>query len=397
MQTPEQSQGRATVEQLLHALPDRIQAAEALREQLLANLVLVGEIPAPTFHEAARVETLLMRWSESGLQNCSRDAMGNGVGLLPGSEGRRNILIVTHADSAFDDTVDHAIAMQPDRIAGVGVAENALALATLATLPALLDHLQVRLKANLVFLAAGRCVGRGNLEGLRHFLANNALPLHHGICLEGTPLGRLSYQSIGMRRGEIHCRVPAEYDWTRFGASGAVLAINQVISRIAAIPLPRRPAASIVLGSLEAGHTYDHVATQAVMRFELLSESSALVQQISAQFADIVAEVGAQSGAHLDLDIFAQREPGGVAIGHPLVRVGRQIVEALGVPLRITPDTAELSALIDRKIPALTIGLTTGHAVDDEHEQVQIRPLYQGLAQLVTLLQAMDGGLCDEV
>ena len=200
-----------------------------------------------------------------------------------------------------------------------------------------------------------------------------------------------------MRRGEIHCRVPPEYNWTRFGAGGAVLTINQVISRIAAIPLPRRPVVSIVLGSLEAGHTYDHVATQAVMRFELLGESSAMVRQVSGQLADIVAEVGAQSGAHLDLDIFAQREPGGIPIGHPLVRIGRHVVEALGVPLQITPDTAELSALIDRKIPALTIGLTTGGTVDDEHEQANIRPLYQGMAQLVTLLQAMDGGLCDEV
>ncbi len=385
------------LEMLVRGLSERAAAAEALREQLLANLVLVGEIPAPTFNEAARVDALLLRWSESGLLNCARDAMGNGVGVLPGVEGRRSILLASHADTAFDDTVDHAISLQPDSVTGVGVAENATALAAIATLPALLEHLGIRLKSNLVFLAAGRSVGRGNLEGVRHFLANTSIPLHMGLCIEGTPLGRLSYQSIGMRRGEIHCRVPAEYDWTRFGASGAVLTINQVISRIAAIPLPRRPAASIVLGSLEAGHTYDHVAMQAVMRFELLSESPDLVQQISAQFADIVAEVGAQSGAHLDLDIFAQREPGGIPIGHPLVRVGRHIVESLGVPLRIAPDTGELAALIDRKIPAISIGLTTGGSVDDEHDQAQIRPLYLGLAQVVTLLLAMDGGLCDEV
>ncbi|HMP76613.1 MAG TPA: peptidase [Kiritimatiellia bacterium] len=387
----------AAAEALLRGLPDCVRAAEALREQLLANLVLVGEIPAPTFSEAARVDTLLMRWSESGLLNCSRDAMGNGAGVLPGADGARNILLVTHADSVFDESIDHAITVQPDSISGVGIAENALALAALATLPALLDHLKIKLRANLIFLAAGRSLGRGNLEGLRHFLANTSMPIDFGLCLEGTPIGRLSYQSIGMRRGEIHCRVPPEYNWTRFGASGAVLTINQVIMRIAAIPLPRRPVVSIVLGSLEAGHTYDHVATQAVMRFEVLGESSAMVQQVSGHFADIVAEVGAQSGAHLDLDIFAQREPGGIPIGHPLVRMGRHVVEALGAPLQITPDTAELSALIDRKIPALTIGLTTGGTVDDEHEQANIRPLYQGMAQLVTLLQAMDGGLCDEV
>lgn len=381
---------------LLDALPARIQAVEPLRELLLSNLVLVGEIPAPTGQEAARVETLLVRWSEAGLLNCSRDAFGNGVGLLPGSEGGRNIIILTHADTAFDDSVDHAITVQPDEVSGVSVTENAIPLAVLATLPPLLDALDIRLKSNLIFLAAGRSLGRGNLEGLRHFLANNPLQPNVGICLEGTPVGRLSYQSVGMRRGEINCRVPPEYNWTRFGASGAVLTINQLVTRIAAIPLPRRPIASIVLGSLEAGHTYDHVAMQALLRFELLSESSDLVQYLHQQFTDIVAEVGAQSGAQIDLNIFARCEPGGIPIGHPLVRVARQIVERIGAPLRIAPDTTELSALIDRKIPALTIGLTEGDLMDDERGRVRIKPLYAGIAQLLTLLLAIDGGLCDE-
>lgn len=384
------------VQELLRGLPARIQAAEAVREQLLAHLTMIGEIPAPTFDEAARVDALLMRCSDSGLLNCSRDGMANGMALRPGTDGARNILIVAHADTSFDATIDHAITLQPDTISGVGLGDNGLALATLPTLPTLLDQLGIQLKSNLIFLAAGRSVGRGNLAGLRHFLANTSMPIHYGICLEGAPLGHLSYQSIGMRRGEIHCRVPTEYNWTRLGAAGAVFTINQVISRIAAIPLPRRPAASIVLGSLEAGHTYGRLATRGFMRFELLGESSQLVQQISSHFADIVAEVSAQSGANLTLDIFAQREPGGISIGHPLTRVARQVIEAIDRPLRIRPDTTELSALIDCSIPAITVGLTAGETLDDEHDQIQIRPIYQGLAQLVTLLLAMDEGLCDE-
>jgi len=384
-------------DQLIRELPDRVHAAESLREQFLAHLVLAGEIPAPTFSESNRVDTLLMRWSEGGLLNCSRDGMGNGVALRPGTDGAQTILIVARADTALDESVDHALTVQPDCVSGVGVAENTISLAALATLPALLDLLNIRLKANLVFLAASRSVGRGNLEGLRYFLANNAIPIHFGICLEGAPLGLLSYRSIGMLRGEIHCRMPSDYQWANLGAAGAVLTIKQVINRIAAIPLPRRPATSIVLGSLEAGHTYDHYARQALLRFEVRCESALQAQQISEQLADIVAEVRAQSGAHVDLDIFAQREPGGISISHPFVRVARHVVEALGVPLQIAPSTTELAALIDRKIPALTIGLTRGENLDDEREKAEIRPIYQGMAQLATLLLAIDGGLCDEV
>jgi tripeptide aminopeptidase len=342
------------------------------------------------------VEALIMRFSEAGLQNCSMDQMGNGMAMLPGSEGRRSLLLVAHADSVFDDSADHAISLQPGHVTGCAISDNSIGLAALATLPALFEKLGLRFQDNLIFLAPSRSTGRGNLEGLRHFLAHNPLPLHQGICLEGAPLGRLSYQSVGMRRGEIRCRVPEEYDWSRFGASGAVIAINQVISRISAIPLPRQPVSSIVLGSLEAGHSYDRVAHTAILRFEIRSESSDLVRDIGEQLGDIVAEVEAKSGANLELDIFAQRQPGGIAIGHPLVRAARQVIERLGTPLRLLPDTSELSALIDAGLPAVAVGLSTTEIVDDVQEQLQIRPLYHGLAQVVALLRAMDGGLTDE-
>ena len=32
----------------------------------------------------------------------------------------------------------------------------------------------------------------------------------------------------------------------------------------------------------------------------------------------------------------------------------------------------------------------------EENETIQLDPLYAGLAQLITLLQAIDGGLCEE-
>jgi tripeptide aminopeptidase len=52
------------------------------REVLLANLVMVGEIPAPTSDESRRIEFILNRFDESGLTDSSIDGAGNGVGVL---------------------------------------------------------------------------------------------------------------------------------------------------------------------------------------------------------------------------------------------------------------------------------------------------------------------------
>ena len=73
----------------------------------------------------------------------------------------------------------------------------------MVSLPTLFEKLQIRLKSNLVFMAAVKSLGRGNLEGLKYFLANSSLPIHAGLCLEGVQLGRLNYSCLGMFRGEI--------------------------------------------------------------------------------------------------------------------------------------------------------------------------------------------------
>ena len=87
------------IKDILDSLPDLVAKACGLKELLLANLVMMGEIPAPTFREQKRIAFLMQRFSECGLQNVSSDEVGNGLGILPGSTGEKNIVIVAHVDT----------------------------------------------------------------------------------------------------------------------------------------------------------------------------------------------------------------------------------------------------------------------------------------------------------
>ncbi len=371
-------------------------AAESVREILLANAVMVAEIPAPTFREAQRVRFIEDRFSECGLQNCSTDEVGNGFGILNGDPGEKQILLVAHADTVFDEKADHTIAMLSDRMTGPGVGDNSLGLAVLASLPILLEKLQIRLKSNLLLMAASRSLGRGNLEGLRFFLNNNRQPIASALCVEGVKLGRLSYSSIGMLRGEINVHVSEMYDWTRFGAAGAIITLNDVINKINRIPLPKRPKTSIVLGTIEGGTSYNNIATHSRLRFEIRSESAEIVNAIHEEINDRITEIALETSAEVTLDIIARREPGGIDFRHPLVRRSRDILKALQIEPRVAPSTSELAELIRHEIPAITLGLTTGTNLNQVNEEVLINPIFDGVAQLLGLLIAMDEGLCDE-
>ncbi len=384
-----------TFDAILAQLPRHVTKLKTLREVVLANLAMIGEIPSPTFGEEARVRFLRQRFSECGLES-SADQAGNGIGVLPGQVGKRNILLVGHADTIFSGKVDHTITIQETQVLGPGVADNSLGLAALASLPDLLDALGIRLKSNLILMGGVRSLGRGNLEGLRFFLANNKMPIHYGVCVEGVQLGRLSLDSLGMKRGEINCSVSDEYDWTRFGVTSAIVTLNEVINRMIEIPVPRRPRTNIFMGSIEGGKSFNTVAMKATLGFEIRSEDGEVVEQIAQQIQDIAAEVSSRSDADVTVDIFASRQVGGIAFGHPLARHARGVLTALKLEPRSRPSTSELAAFLDQRIPAITIGLTKGERVNDLLESIAIEPIFTGLAQLIGILLAIDEGLCDE-
>jgi len=383
-------------EDILRHIPTLEKAAQEQRDLLLANLVMIGEIPSPTFHETDRLEFVKNRFTEADMQNCSTDEVGNTVGLLPGKEGERTILMVAHADTVFSEKVDHTISVGRDKIVGPGVADNSLGLAVLSTIPAFLQYMDIELDSNLLLMGTTRSLGQGNLEGLRFFLDNSTIPIHTGVSIEGAQLGRLSFSSVGMLRGVITCKVPEEEDLLRMTDVNAIVTINEVINKIIDIRLPKRPRTHIIMGAINAGHSYNTAATKATLQFEVRSETAEIVQQIRDQLEEIVAEVSSRSGMFVKLDIVATRRPGGIKFRHPLSRVTRAIMETMDIEPEIRPSISELSAFISHDIPAITVGISKAEHIHEPNESVLINPMYKGIAQLIGIVKAIDKGYCDE-
>jgi len=106
--------------------------------------------------------------------------------------------------------------------------------------------------------------------------------------------------------------------------------------------------------------------------------------------------VASRTGAEIRLEKIAERRPGGLAYNHPLARNARAILNKLNIKPRISPSTAELSAFIYNKIPALTVGITNGGHLNEENETIRIEPISVGIAQLLGLLLVIDRGFADE-
>lgn len=385
------------ISSLLGGLSEAVEKLTQVREIVLANAVMCGEIPAPTGNEAKLVRFLCDRFTESQLLNVSSDEAGNAIGLLPGKRGQRgkHILLAAHVDRIWETGVDHTIQVNADTMVGPGIADNSLGVAAIASMPMILERLGVELENNLVLVGASRSMGRGDLGGLRFFVKNAQFPIDGAVCVEGIQLGRLSYSCLGMNRGEIIVRTPEELDWQARSRSGAIVELNRIVHRILAIPTPEEPRTSIILGSIMAGTGFSIPPTEATLRFEVRSEAPGMVAAIREQIEEIIAEVNAERDIRASLYIIARRKPGSIGFSHPLVRSVRGIMEHLAIEPVVDPSISELSVLLDHEIPSVTLGVTTG---DNKHalsETIHLAPIFRGLAQIAATIQALDQQLTD--
>lgn len=289
-----------------------------LREQLLSNLVLMAQMPAPTGGEEQRVEFLLERFALAGLPQAASDEAGNAVGVLPGTDGKRDILISTNLDSELSAGVSHDVSVLSDKVIGAGVGESPICAASLALLPDMLEMLGIKLKSNLILLGSVRGWDRGNNNGLNFFLDHIKRQPDFGLALEGVPLGKLNHFSIGTLRGDMYCDVDTERQ-RLYDSESALVVLTSVVNRMLRIKLPRRPYSVVRLGKFNAGRNYDIEPDHAELGFEVVSYDDGIIQEVQNEIKSIIAEMAARYDVNIDVDYFFSRQAGGLEFNHPLV------------------------------------------------------------------------------
>ncbi|HYW80004.1 MAG TPA: M28 family peptidase [Thermoguttaceae bacterium] len=368
-----------------------------MRERLLANLVMIAQIPAPDGEEEQRARFLLDRFAEAGMVDAAADEVGNAVGRLYGKTGNRNILLVSHLDTIFPANLDHSVTVEADRVIGPGVGDNALGAAIISLMPAVLEHLGIELESNLILLGSIGSLGRGNHAGLRFFLDHLPDKVDFGICVEGMQLGRVNYFSIGTARGDIMCDVRQEHSRS-YGTESALIVINHIINRILGIGTPDRPYTVVRLGRIRAGVAYDVEPDHAELGMEIVSHKDDMIDKIQHEIEDIVAEMSARHAVDAHMDLFFRTQAGGIPFSHPLVKCTLDVMHRLGVEPDQGHSPSELSELIARKIPAITLGISRGdRSRKKSPDYVLIDPILAGVAQLLGVILAIDEGTCDEV
>jgi acetylornithine deacetylase/succinyl-diaminopimelate desuccinylase-like protein len=385
------------MEKYLDVLPMFADQIRKIREIIISNIVLIGQIPAPTFHERRRVQCLVERLADCQVDECAVDDFGNPIGVIRGaSSEKQSIFVVAHLDTFSDVAIDQHYEVTDKIISGIGVSDNSAAVGVLASLPEIFDRLALTFESDLVLVAPVQTIGRGNLKGIRQLLEAWPTPIKGAICLETVELGRLNYSSNGMIRGEISCSIATEKQIDRHHTPNAILVINEVINAILELRLPQKPRTQIVIGKIAGGFNHGKIAYDANIGFEILSDADEMVKALFNDIRDIVDEINKAYAVELKLTRISNLNATRLRYNHALVKCASRILSRLGVEAVSEPSESAVSIFLQRKIPAITLGLTHGDNFHQDGAMIEIDPMFKGIAQLLALIMAMDNGVCDE-
>ncbi len=381
----------------LEKLPAMVDEVKSLREIIITNIVLIGQTPAPTFREKRRSKLFMERLAEFQVDEVTTDGYRNPIGIIRGSDpGKPPIFILAHLDTFFDK--DHPInyTIKENTIAGPGLLDNSLGVGVITSLPAIFKRLKLKFESDIVLAGTIQSIGKGNLRGVRHLLKTWPTPIRGGICIEGVELGRLNYFSDGMIRGEIQCNISGDRDRLDEYIPNAIIVLNEVMNEIMNLKISQRPRSRIVIGKIRGGANHGKIAAEAALGFEIRSDSYKMVKKIFGHIKDIVEGIGHENEVDLSLKTISNLRASRLKYDHPLVKNSAAVMGRLGIKPFSKSTESALSIFLSQKIPAVTLGITHGENYYTDSATMEIEPMFKGIAQVIGVLKAIDGGVCDE-
>jgi tripeptide aminopeptidase len=344
-------------------------------EQLVADVLELAAIPAPTFAEEARLDWLDDRLISTPGQRF-RDAAGNLVWQW--GDRRPELAILAHVDTVFPAETPLSFRRQEGRLIGPGIGDNAAAVVVaLHAVSVFLGEQQARPGA-LVFTVGEE--GLGNLRGA--VAACEGLRPAAVVALEGHGLERVLVDAVGSARVRIRVDGPGGHSWVDRGRPSAVHGLLALGQDLLAHATPDNP---VNLGTISGGQSVNTIAAEA----EFIAEIRSVDEEPLAAFVAATGSLVVHEPLTVTVDDVGRRPAGRLDRCSTLLAAVRSVRQELGLPDELEAGSTDANAALARGIPALTLGCSYGQGMHTTGECIEEDALKLGLRQLAVVLERL--------
>jgi len=367
----------------------------ALVARVLDLAVAIQQIPAPPFGEAQRGAFLRERFLVEGLQDVTVDDIGNVYGRIPGQGQLRPVVVSAHLDTVFPYGTDLQVQREADKVFGPGIGDNSLGLAGLFGLLWALRQKsnQAALQGDVWLVANVGEEGLGDLRGMRAVVDRFGEAVCAYLILEGMALGQIYHRGLGVQRYRIMVSTSGGHSWVDYGKPSAIHELGNLVTRLTALSVPSQPRSSLNVGVIAGGTSINTIAAEAHLELDLRSENSAALNQLVHQVETLVGAANRPDVA-VTLELIGRRPAGKLPSTDPLVRLAKRCLLAQGLQPNLTIGSTDANVPLSRGLPAICVGLSTGYGAHTLNEYINVGPLFQGLAQLVAVVEGIFQELC---
>ena len=325
-------------------------------------------IPSPSLQEEARASYIHGRFAQLGLASIRRDAVGNVIAALPGSDDQAAPLVVSaHLDTVFPAGTPVVPRAVGRRIFAPGITDNARGLAALLAVARTLTTCRVRTAGPLWFVATVGEEGIGDLRGAKHLFdtAFNGRGVKGFISLDGSGLRRIVHRAIGARRFRVTVIGPGGHSWSDWGTPNPAHALGTAIARLRQIPLTAPTRTTLTVARLGGGTSVNAIPEEAWMEIDLRSEEMATLMRLEEEVRRVVEgavaeeSLGRRHGTRalaLRVERIGERPAGAVAADHPLVAAALATTRAVGARPELAASSTDSNVPLALGIAAITIG-----------------------------------------
>ncbi|MBN2875951.1 MAG: peptidase dimerization domain-containing protein [Spirochaetales bacterium] len=384
---------------------EMVQPLKDMKELLIGNVVLLGEVPsyAGTWQSddemgsidySVRARFFADRLTELGVDECTTDPIGNPIGIIKGRDpDKPPILVCAELDSLYNPAGDIHYAVSGESIVGPGLMDNAIGAAAVLSLPDVLRRLGVSFESTVILAGIANTMRDSrNLVLVDAFVEYLGVRPAAAIVVKGGELGRVNYFTEAVIRADIVCDRNPEVHGIQ---PNMIVVANEIIDRLLALEIPQKPETTVNVGIIRGGYKYGAPATTARIGLEVRSTSNDTLAKLLAKIREILELVRYERRVNVDFDITVELGAESLGWSHPLTQAAISVLSALDIEPGVYPSVSELFYFLKRGIPAVTIGVANGSDYHQDVASANLASLYTGLAQLVGLMMMVDGEAID--
>jgi acetylornithine deacetylase/succinyl-diaminopimelate desuccinylase-like protein len=337
--------------------------------QTLAEQLELVSIPAPPFGEEARGARVLERFRELGLARARRDAEGNVLGSIPGTQADAGTVVVAaHLDTVFAAGTELAPRRENGRIYVPGITDNARGLAGMLAVARLLAGPGVRPRGTVVFAATVGEEGPGDLRGVKHLFREGGELRKAAafVALDGSGLRRIVHRAIGSRRLRVEVKGPGGHSWADRGTPNPIAAMGAAMARINAMERPEPTRTTLTVARVGGGTSINAIPSAAWMELDMRSEAPGVLprleESVRAVLARAVDEENAARRPGTDpvaagVAVIGDRPSGITQPREALVQAAQAITYGLGQKPELVGSSTDANVPMSLGIPSIAIGV----------------------------------------